>query len=289
MSHDPHHQSDDSVELPTPTMWPIIAAFGLTLVFAGIVTDYYVSLFGFIIGLAGTIGWFTDVFPHPKHETVQFAPVERRVKPVCREGRTVSHLHPGEGGHREHIVMGPVHPYSAGVVGGLLGGIAMAVVACVWGLLSKGGTIWFPVNLLAAAGLPELSMAATPDAGEAGLKVLSSFHFIGLIVALVIHVTCSALVGLLYTVMLPMLAGKKEWLWGGIITPLIWTGLIAASLKFVNPALNHYINWPVFILSQIAFGLICGFYVFRSANIAGQRAWPMSARLGVEAQHKNHP
>jgi hypothetical protein len=267
-------------------MWPIITAFGLTLVFTGIVTDYYVSLFGFLVGLAGTIGWFTDVFPHPKHESVPYVPVEKRVKPICREGRTVSHLHPGEGGHREHVVMGPVHPYSAGVVGGLLGGIAMAALACAWGLLAKG-SIWFPVNLLAASALPELSSAATE--GDAGMKLLTGFHFLGLVVALVIHVTCAALVGLLYTVLLPMLPAKKEWIWGGIVTPLIWTGLIAASLRFVNPALNANINWPIFILSQVAFGLICGFYVYRSANIAAQRAWPISARLGVEAQHKNQP
>jgi hypothetical protein len=286
MSHDPHshHDPENSVELPTPTMWPIITAFGITLMFAGIVTDYYVSLVGFILTVAGAIGWFTDVFPHPKHEPVPFVPVEKRVKEVCREGRTVSHLHPGEDGHREHVVVGAVHPYSAGIVGGLLGGIAMAVVASVWGLISTG-SIWFAANLLAASGLPELSHAAL--AGEAGMPTLTSFHFVGLIVALVIHVTTAAMVGLLYTVMLPMLPSKPEWLWGGLITPLIWTACIWASLRYVNPGLNEHINWLAFIVSQVAFGLVCGFYVYRSANVAVQQSWPISARLGVEAQHKN--
>lgn len=285
MSPDPHsHESTDSVELPTPTMWPIITAFGLTLVFAGIVTDYYVSLVGFICALIGGIGWFTEVFPHPKHEAVAFVPVEKRVTEICREGRTVSLLHAGEDGHREHIVIGAVHPYSAGIVGGLLGGVAMAVVACVWGLISVG-SIWFPVNLLAAAGLPELSSAAM--AGEAGMKMLTSFHFVGLIVALVIHVTSAAMVGLLYTVLLPMLPAKNEWLWGGIITPLIWTSALWATLRYVNPGLNAHINWIAFVASQIAFGLVCGFYVYRSANIAVQKSWPLAHRLGVEAQHRN--
>lgn len=279
MSHDPHsHSSDDSVELPTPTAWPIITAFGLTLVFAGIVTDYYVSLIGFICGLAGTIGWFLDVFPHPKHEAVPFVPAEKRVKEICREGRTVSHLHPGEEGHREHVVIGAVHPYSAGIMGGLLGGVAMAIVACLYGILFMHGP-WAPINLLAAAGVPSLS--------HADAATLQSFSLIGLIVAIVIHVTCSAMVGLLYTVLLPMVPAKREWMWGGFITPLIWTGMIWASLRFINPALNAHINWPAFIVSQVAFGIVCGFYVYRSANIAVQKAWPISRRLGVEAQHKN--
>ncbi len=287
MSHDPHshHDPENSVELPTPTMWPILTAFAITLIFAGVVTDYYVSLIGFVITVIGGIGWFCDVFPHPKHEAVPFVPVEKRVKDVCRKGRTVSHLHPGEDGHREHIVVGAVHPYSAGVVGGLLGGIAMALVACVWGLISVG-SIWFPVNLLAAGGLPELSLAALSNTPE-GMATLTSFHFVGLIVALVIHITCAAMVGLLYTVLLPMLPAKLEWLWGGIVTPLIWTALIWATLRYVNPGLNAYIHWPAFIVSQIAFGLVCGYYVYRSANIAVQQSWPVSARLGVEAQHKN--
>ncbi len=35
-----------SVELPAPTAWPIVLAFGLTLVFAGLVTSASVSLLG---------------------------------------------------------------------------------------------------------------------------------------------------------------------------------------------------------------------------------------------------
>ena len=42
------------------------------------------------------------------------------------------------------------HPISAGLKGGLAGGVAMAVLACAYGVL-KAGSIWYPINLLAAS------------------------------------------------------------------------------------------------------------------------------------------
>ena len=59
-----------TIELPAPTAWPIILAFGLTLVFAGLVTSPSVSILGAIFSLAGCVGWFRDVLPHEKHESV---------------------------------------------------------------------------------------------------------------------------------------------------------------------------------------------------------------------------
>ena len=49
-----------------------------------------------------------------------------------------------------------VHPYSSSVRGGIVGGIAMAVVAPVYGLVSGRG-IWYPVNLLAAMLMPAIA------------------------------------------------------------------------------------------------------------------------------------
>jgi hypothetical protein len=280
MSHDPHshddpHAHDNAVELPIPTMWPILTAFGLTLVFFGLVTDYWVSAAGGLLSLIGAIGWFTDVFPHSKHEAVPYAPEAERVKPICRERRTVSHLHPGEDGHREHLVPGAVHPYSAGVLGGLAGAVAMAIVACAWGLIFKG-------NLLAAVGDPGMAraVAANPDA-------LLHFNLIAFVVACIVHISTSILVGLLYTVLLPMLPAKHEWLWGGVFTPIIWTALIWASIRFISPAFGEHINWFAFGFSQIVFGLVCGFIVYKSTKVEVQQSWPMSARLGVEAQRPN--
>jgi hypothetical protein len=275
MSSDPHHESEDAVELPVPTLWPVITAFGLTLLFAGFVTTLIVSLVGILTALVGAIGWFSDVFPHPKHEPFPIRPHHEWPEAVVSEGRTVTHLHVGEHHHREQLPTA-MHPYTAGFVGGLLGGAVMAFVACAWGLLVDH-SVWYPINLLAAAGLPEMSTASE--------AVLKSFSFAGLIVAVVTHLTTSVMVGLLYTVILPMLPAKREWLFGGILTPLIWTGLIWASLRFINPMLNERIEWIPFVVSQVAFGMVCGYYVFHSIKVSTQQGWSVAARLGVEAQH----
>jgi uncharacterized iron-regulated membrane protein len=59
-----------TVEMPAATAWPIILAFGLTLVFAGLVTSLSVSLLGVILAVTGCIGWFREVLPHERHESV---------------------------------------------------------------------------------------------------------------------------------------------------------------------------------------------------------------------------
>src|SRR5438270_7053859 len=60
-----------TLELPAPTAWPIVLAFGLSLVFAGLVTSASVSILGAILAVAGCVGWFREVPPREKHESVQ--------------------------------------------------------------------------------------------------------------------------------------------------------------------------------------------------------------------------
>src|ERR1700716_2017951 len=69
-----------TIELPAPTAWPIILAFGLTLVFAGLVTSASVSILGALLAIAGSVGWFRDVLPHEKHESM---PVVERVPSIA--------------------------------------------------------------------------------------------------------------------------------------------------------------------------------------------------------------
>ncbi len=274
MADDPHSKSPDSVELPTPTAWPIVSAFGLALLFAGLVTNPFISIVGLLTGLFGAIGWFQDVFPHPRHEPVALRPLGERALPIKTAGRAVQILEAGNVPHRARIPI-EVHPYTAGAIGGLAGAVAMAFLACLWGMF-KYGSIWYPINLLAASGVPELA--------EMSLNQLRQFNLSGLIVGSLAHLSFSILVGLLYVVLLPMLPRRFEWLWGGIVTPLIWTSLIFGTLRMINPTLAAGIDWPWFVFCQVAFGAVCGFIVFKSARVETMQNWSLAQKLGVEAQ-----
>src|SRR5215475_2024442 len=133
------------IEVPAPTAWPFVLAFGCTLLFAGLVTSISVSLLGAVLSLAGSIGWFREVFPREHEETVPVVAEDIR---ITTERRVVERV-PVADSQRAWL---PVHTYpiSAGVKGGLAGSVAMAFLACLYGVL-KAGSIWYPINLLAAS------------------------------------------------------------------------------------------------------------------------------------------
>jgi hypothetical protein len=98
----------------------------------------------------------------------------------------------------------------------------------------------------------------------------------------VVHGLVSVLVGLLYAVILPMLP-RRHVLWGGVIAPLLWTGLLWAVLGVVDPTLGARVDWPWFVVSQIGFGLATGLVVARAHPLVTMQTWPLAERAGVEA------
>jgi hypothetical protein len=64
----------NTLAIPAPTAWPIVLAFGTTLLFGGLVTSVSVSALGAILMVAGAVGWFRDVLPHEAHEVVPVRP-----------------------------------------------------------------------------------------------------------------------------------------------------------------------------------------------------------------------
>jgi len=264
-------ESSNSIEVPAPTPWPFVTSFGLALLFAGLVTSLAVSIVGLVVILFGAVGWFRDVLPVPKEELVAIATTPAPI--FVRSTRRVAHLQAGAEGHRVYIPI-TVHPYSAGLLGGALGGVGMAIIACLYGLIAQG-SLWYPVNLLAAAALPSLA--------EAGPAELKAFHVSGFAIALLIHGIISLLVGLLYAAILPMMPSRFTAFWGSFLAPVLWTALVASTLHLTNPALNAKIAWGWFIASQVAFGLITGFIVAHSKEIETAQSWPLAARAGVEA------
>src|SRR5215470_17152447 len=133
------------IEVPAPTAWPFVLAVGVTLLFAGLVTSMSLSALGVVLALAGCVGWFREVLPHEHEEVV---PVVEEEISLRTEYSVVERLPITPDQLRAWL---PVHTYpiSAGLKGGLAGSIAMAVLACLYGVL-KAHSIWYPINLLAA-------------------------------------------------------------------------------------------------------------------------------------------
>src|SRR5580698_11051799 len=183
--------SEGTIHLPAPTAWPITLALGAALLMAGLVTNAEIGILGAILFLAGCVGWFRDVFPQEKEETIE---VKVEIARVITYRREVERLSVAPDLPRALLPL-ETYPVSAGVKGGLAGSVAMAALACLYGLL-KQGSIWYPINLLAATVYaPSLGIGTGP---------LNSFHLGNLILATGLHLFTSVLVGLLYGTMLPM-------------------------------------------------------------------------------------
>jgi hypothetical protein len=144
----------------------------------------------------------------------------------------------------------------------------------LYGLLFQH-SIWYPINLLAAAALPSMA--------EANVQTLDQFNALSFFIAVLSHGLLSIGVGMLYTVILPMLPARFEWFWGGIMVPIIWTALLFPMFDIVNPALAARVDWPWFIICQISFGVVGGYVVFKSAKVETMQTWPIAARMGVHA------
>jgi len=259
--------------MPAPTAWPMVAAFGCALLLTGLVTSLAVSVVGFILAARGAVGWFREVMPVEKHELIPVLPIEQRAQPVKVSPRSVTLLRAGEAGHRVHVPS-RIHPYTSGIKGGIAGGIAMAFIACAYGLVAYG-SVWYPINLLAASALP--SMAG------ADIARLKAFDLPALILAVVIHGALSILVGLLFAVSLPMLPSRRHAFLGSLFAPLLWSALVWSTLDIVNPALNARIDWGWFVTSQVAFGLVAGYIVHHTETVETMQTWPLVARAGLRA------
>jgi hypothetical protein len=95
----------------------------------------------------------------------------------------------------------PTHafPYTAGLVGGALGGVAMVIPAVIYGFLSGDG-VWYPVNLVAATLMRE--MQGMPH------QQLVAINPSALVLGLAIHMTVASTIGLLFALLLPTLPGR---------------------------------------------------------------------------------
>jgi hypothetical protein len=262
-------RTPSEIEVPASTAWPLVLAFGFTLLFAGLLTSGSVSVLGAALAIAGCVGWFREVFPH-EHEEV--APVVPEDVSVVTERHLVERLPVAPEQVRAWLPL-ETYPISAGVKGGLAGSLAMAALACLYGLL-KTGSIWYPINLLAAV---VYAPSEVPSASQ-----FNSFHAGIFFLAVVLHLVTSVLVGLLYGAMLPMFA-RHPILLGGLIAPVLWSGLLYSIMGILNPVLGSHIDWVWFMASQLAFGVVAGLVVVRQSPVRTRENMPFALRAGIEA------
>jgi hypothetical protein len=265
-----------AVEMPAPTPWPLVLALGVALVFTGMMSTSYISILGAAILLAAAVGWWRDVLPREKHQMV---PVKAESKPLAVPAPIpVVHFRVRKSTAKMHI---PIQNkfWVAGMKGGIVGAVGMAGVALFFGFVIRG-SIWYPINLLAAAAVPSLA--------NAGMEQLKEFSMLGLILGSIIHLCTSLLVGVLYAVMLPMFPRNAFW-WAGVSAPILWSGLIASTLALVNPALSARVDWRWFVASQLAFGLTGGYVIARTQRIEAREDWPLAVRAGIEAPGVDQP
>ena len=257
------------IEVPAATMWPLVLASGFTLMFTGLVTGAPISVLGAMLALAGCVGWFREVFPR-EHEEVLFISSEELSATTSR--RVIERLPLAEEQVRGWLPL-ETYPISAGVKGGLAGSVAMAALACIYGV-AKAGSIWYPINLLAAA--------VYGQSLKLGPAQLNAFHADSFAIALILHGLVSTLVGLLYGAMLPMFA-RRPVLLGGLIAPALWSGLLYSILGILNPLLESHIDWFWFVVSQMAFGLVAGMVVMRQSRVPTRENLPFFLRAGIDA------
>ena len=270
-SDQPHEEH--GLQLPAPTAWPMVLALGIALVMTGMVTDGVVSILGGLLAFAGMVGWFRQVLPYEAHEEIKVSTVEVKVL----SSRTIATRQTASPTRRKII---PVETFQiiTGIKGGIAGGLAMTVPAGIFSLV-KYHSFWYAVNLLAAGGFVSWAGASNAFLGE--------FHLQGLLAAIMIHGLTSLLVGLLYGAMLPMFP-KYPIVTAGFMVPLLFTGILYSALSVVSPILNERIDWFWFVVSQIAFGLVCGYVVNLQAKVRTPqfRALPFSVRAGLHSDRE---
>jgi hypothetical protein len=228
-----------------------------------------VTVLGAVLSVAGCIGWFREVLPREHEVAVQVVGDDFR---ATTERRVVDRVPVATDQVRAWLPV-QTYPISAGIKGGLAGSVAMAVIACAYGVL-KAGSIWYPINLLAAS--------VYAQSLKMGPAQLYSFHLDSFLIALGIHALVSVLVGVLYGAMLPMFASRPIVL-GGLVGPVLWSGLIYTMLGLLNPMLEKHINWYWFVASQVGFGIVAGLVVVRQSRMLTHENLPFAMRAGVDA------
>lgn len=153
-----------------------------------------------------------------------------------------------------------VYPVRAGMMGGALGGVAMAAAAMIYGGIWHGSP-WLPINVVAATFLRDLQ-SASPEQ-------LAQFNATALMIGGIMHVILSLSLGVLFVLLLPTLPGTPVF-WAITIGPLLWVVATVITLPLINPLGERIIDWPSFIVAHLAYGLVLGFHVVGTPKVRAE-------------------
>jgi hypothetical protein len=240
-------RNSEPIEMPRPTAAPLILAAGIVLMAAGVALGLAMSIVGAVVFAVGLGAWITHLLPGRGHFHEERVEPQQRPQAIAPAPGTVEQLQAGMPGYRMRLPL-HIHPISAGIKGGLLGGLVMPIPALIWGWRTGHG-IWYPINLLAGMVSADVDTMTVAD--------LEQFHTSLFVAGLVIHVVMSLVAGLIYGVLLPTIPSiPKSLAWAALLMPLLWSALSFTTMSFVNPVLHRGVSWPWFILSQFIFGIV---------------------------------
>lgn len=248
----------EGVEMPRPTVAPLVLSVGVALLAMGVVSSLAFLWVGLIVFGVGVGLWVADLLPGRGHFHEPLAEPAKRPQRVTGQAGKVEHLKEGMPGYRVRMPE-KVHPISAGIKGGLVGGVAIIVPAMIYGALSGYG-VWFPVNLLAGMVLPGLENLSDAELGQ--------FHFGYVVAAIFIHFTTSLVIGMIYGVLLPTLPSiPQSAAWAALLAPIVWTAITFTAMGIVNPGLRGGVSWPWFVVSQFVYGVVMALIVTEATRI----------------------
>jgi hypothetical protein len=258
-----HLEPSEAVELPRPTVAPMVLALGMALMAAGVATNAAFIVVGAAISISGLWLWIAQLAPGRGEHHEPLVEPSRRPLPVTARVGGVGRMREGMPGSRLRLPT-EVHPISAGIKGGLLGGLLMPIPALLWGFWSGHGA-WYPANLLAGLVLPGMERMTVGELEEFRLPLL--------LLGVTIHVVNSVTFGLIYGVLMPTLPPMPRPLaWGGLVLPMLWSALTFGLMGLVNPLLSKGVVWPWFIASQFLFGFVAASTIALVRDLSPLRA-----------------